>query len=285
MRSQISSLALDLFRMSMWLIVLLAVFVPLERLFALHPRKVFRKSFASDLGYYFLTSLTPKLLLLYPLVLVGWLAHRIVPSGITAYTAALPIWARLIASIVIAEFGFYWGHRWSHEIPFLWRFHAIHHSAEDMDWLVSARAHPVDIVFTRLCGLIPLYILGLLQPLARSADVVTSLVLVLAGMWGFFIHSNVRWGLGPLKWLIATPAFHHWHHTYDGPIDKNFSPMLPWVDRIWGTHHMPKAQWPARYGTAHPVASTMSAQLVDPFHRVPLRPTSDLPMGHEQPSL
>ena len=62
------------------------------------------------------------------------------------------------------EIGYYWGHRWSHEIPFLWRFHSIHHSAEEIDFLVNTRAHPFDMVFGRFCGLVPMYVLGLGGP-------------------------------------------------------------------------------------------------------------------------
>jgi sterol desaturase/sphingolipid hydroxylase (fatty acid hydroxylase superfamily) len=177
----------------------------------------------------------------------------------------MPLAMRFAVSMVVAEIGFYWGHRWSHEIPFLWRFHAIHHSAEEMDWLVNTRAHPIDLVFTRLCGFIPMYVLGLTQPMARTRDVVPLLVILTANMWGFFIHANLNWRFGPLEWLVATPAFHHWHHTYEEPLNRNFSPMLPWVDRLFGTYYVPKAQWPSRYGTEAPVASGLAGQLLQPL--------------------
>jgi sterol desaturase/sphingolipid hydroxylase (fatty acid hydroxylase superfamily) len=178
--------------------------------------------------------------------------------------AALPLGWRFVASLVVGEVGFYWGHRWSHEIPFLWRFHSIHHSAEEMDWLVNTRAHPVDMVFTRLCGFIPMYLVGLTQPVGRTLDVVPLLVIVTGIAWGFFIHSNLKWRLGPLEWLVSTPAFHHWHHTFDEPLNRNFASMLPWVDRIFGTYYQPR-HWPARYGTESPVPPTFTAQLLDPL--------------------
>jgi sterol desaturase/sphingolipid hydroxylase (fatty acid hydroxylase superfamily) len=85
--------------------------------------------------------------------------------------------------------------------------------------------------------------------------------------WGFFIHANVRWRFGPLEWLVSTPAFHHWHHTNDGPayINKNYSPMLPWVDWMFGTFYLPKDKRPERYGIDEPISPILFGQLVDPF--------------------
>jgi sterol desaturase/sphingolipid hydroxylase (fatty acid hydroxylase superfamily) len=261
-------LAYDFVRLCVWLLLLILIFAPLERIFAVHPQKVFRKSFLTDLAYYFLNSFLTRLLLVLPMALLAWLLHFLVPAGLHALVAALPLGWRFAASLIVGEIGFYWGHRWTHEIPFLWRFHAIHHSAEEMDWLVNTRAHPADMVFTRLCGFIPMYLTGLTQPVGRTLDVVPLLVIVTGIVWGFFIHSNLRWRLGPIEWLIATPAFHHWHHTFNEPINKNYSSMLPWMDCIFGTYYMPR-KWPARYGTATPVAPGLAAQLLDPLLPAP----------------
>ena len=268
----LSAYALQLFRLCVWLALLTAIFAPLERLFALHPQKIFRKAILTDLGYYFLSSLIPSLLLSAPLALVAWLVHHSIPAAITSVVAAWPSWLRLVASLVVGDIGFYWGHRWSHEIPFLWGFHAIHHSAEQVDFLVNTRAHPVDMVFTRLCGLVPLYILGLAAPMRGNASLVPLVVLLLGVTWGFFIHANLRWRFGPLEWVVTTPAFHHWHHTNDGPeyLNKNYAPMLPWVDRIFGTLYLPKNKQPERYGIDQPLPDSLFEQLVQPF----------LPSGH-----
>jgi sterol desaturase/sphingolipid hydroxylase (fatty acid hydroxylase superfamily) len=256
--------AVDFFRLCVWLVLLMVVFVPLERVFALHPQKVFRLGFVSDLAYYFLSSLLPKLLLILPMAALGWALHFVVPGSLQARAAALPLAMRFAAALVVGEIGFYWGHRWSHEVPFLWRFHAVHHSAQEMDWLVNTRAHPVDMVFTRLCGFIPLYVLGLAQPASHAMDIVSLLVVLTGTLWGFFIHANLNWRFGPLGWFVATPAFHHWHHTYEEPLNRNFSSMLPWVDRIFGTYHMPP-EWPSRYGIEAPMPSGLTAQLLEPL--------------------
>ena len=263
--SHLFPFAVELLRLSVWFAILVAVFVPLERIFPLQPQKVFRKAFLCDLAWYFVSSLVPGLILVVPMALLGWLLHGFVPSGLRAGAASLPIGIRLAAALVVGEFGFYWGHRWSHEIPFLWKFHALHHSAEQLDWLVNTRAHPVDMIFTRLCGLVPLYVLGLSQPRPRTPDAVSLMVILTGTVWGFFIHANLKWRFGPLEWLVSTPAFHHWHHTYSGPVNRNYASMLPWVDHIFGTWHMPKAQWPERYGTETAVPDGFAGQLTQPL--------------------
>jgi sterol desaturase/sphingolipid hydroxylase (fatty acid hydroxylase superfamily) len=258
---------LQIARLSVWLVLLAVIFAPLERFFAIHPKKLLRKAVVTDLGYYFLNSLVPSLLLGVPLAFVAWLVHSYIPVGFTNSIAALPLIVRIAASLFIGEIGFYWGHRWSHEIPLLWRFHAVHHSAEHIDFLVSTRAHPIDMVFTRICGLIPLYILGLATPLQGRGGLIPVFVILVGTTWGFFIHANVKWRFGPLEWIVSTPAFHHWHHTNDGPefIDKNYAPMYPIIDKIFGTLYLPKDKHPQTYGIDQPVSPILAGQLIEPF--------------------
>jgi sterol desaturase/sphingolipid hydroxylase (fatty acid hydroxylase superfamily) len=258
--------ALDILRLCIWLMLLLAIFVPLERLFPIHPQKVFRKSFFLDLTYYFINGLLPTLLLVVPTAFIAWSTRHVIPSGVISWSGHLPLLPKLCASLVVGEFGFYWGHRWTHEIPFLWRFHSIHHGAEEMDWLVSSHAHPLDTVFVRLCGLVPLYTLGLTQPTAgNKLDALPLLILLIGTAWGFFIHSNLRWRFGWLEFVLSTPAFHHWHHTQDEHVDKNYASMLPIMDKLFGTWYVPKHEWPPRYGIQQPLPSGLSGQLLNPF--------------------
>ena len=164
--------ALSVVKLCVWLALLAAIFVPLERLCGLHAQKVFRKAFLTDLTYFFLNSFLPKLLLVAPLTMIAWGLHGITPGGLYAWVADIPLWIRFAAAIVVGEIGAYWGHRWMHENPLLWRLHSIHHSAEEIDWLINTRAHPLDMVFSRLFGLLPIYGLGLAQPAGTSLDVV-----------------------------------------------------------------------------------------------------------------
>ena len=277
-RHHLAALLINLLRLCLWLLILAVIFLPLERLFGLRRQQVFRKAIAVDVGYYFLSGLLPGVLLAVPLSLVAWAAHRMVPYSLHAAIMAWPLWLRALTGLVVSEIGFYWGHRWSHEIPWLWRFHAIHHSAERLDFMVNTRAHPVDLMFVRMCGLIPLYVLGLAGPLTASGGMIPVLIVLVATVWGFFIHANLRWRLGPLEHVIATPAFHHWHHTLRGPLDRNYASMLPWMDRVFGTLHLPRGQWPADYGIEAVLPDTLAGQLLYPLRP---RPQQDGTPGPE----
>ena len=263
LQSHLPTWAVDVFRLAVWLVILSAVFVPLERAFARRPGPLLRPQWRTDLGYYFLNNLVPALLLSLPLAGLAWLARHTVPAGWVATVAALPLWAKLLLTLVVGEFGFYWGHRACHHWPLLWRFHAVHHSAEKLDFLVNTRAHPVDMVVTRLFGLVPLYLLGLAAPTASGSAMPLGLIL-LGTVWGFFIHANLRWRFGPLEALLATPAFHHWHHTRSDHIDRNFASMLPVFDRLFGTLYLPK-HWPAEQGISEPMPPDLPGQLWAPF--------------------
>jgi len=278
---QIDSSLMPVFRLAVWLTILVAIFVPLERLFAVHPQKIMRKGIVTDLGYYFLNSLLTTMLLSMPVALLAWTIHHMVPGGALAAMAALPFWARAIIGLVVGEVGYYWGHRWSHEIPFLWRFHSIHHSAEHIDFLVNTRAHPVDMVFSRFCGLVPIYVLGLGGPVGLEGSLVPALVVIIGTIWGFFIHANLRWRFGPVEWLVSTPVFHHWHHTLDGPTNRNYASTLPWIDRIFGTYYLPRKKWPTAYGIEAKLPDSLAEQLAFPLRRQP--PELGLPETERPP--
>jgi sterol desaturase/sphingolipid hydroxylase (fatty acid hydroxylase superfamily) len=264
MSSQFLVFAASILRMAVWLALLSAVFLPLERLFALRKQKIFRKQIGVDTGYYFLNSLVPGLILGVPMALVVRLSHHVIPGAVTDAIADWPMWARALAAMVVGETGYYWAHRLSHEIPFLWRFHSIHHSAEEIDYMVSTRAHPIDFVWGRLWMLTPLFALGLVSPMRVSDGAIPAIILILGGFWGFFVHANVRWRLGPFEWLLATPGFHHWHHSMGLQRNCNYASMFPWLDRLFGSLYLPNF-WPPQYGIPEPMEPTLVGQLVHPF--------------------
>jgi sterol desaturase/sphingolipid hydroxylase (fatty acid hydroxylase superfamily) len=256
------TLIVEILRLCLWLVILSVIFVPFERLFALHPRPADVRSARlwEDLGFYFLNSLVPTLLLSAPMALVVAVSHRIVPTSYFAWIESSPLWPRLIAGFVVGEIGYYWGHRLSHAVPFLWRFHVVHHRPQHIDWLVNTRVHPFDMVFGRLCGLVPIYLLDLAGPDAGANSLPALLFIVGGTIWGFVLHVNAAWRLGPFEHVIASPRFHHWHHTGSGPIDRNFASTLPVIDRLFGTQHLPKGAWPKDYGVSQELASATALE-------------------------
>ena len=146
-------------------------------------------------------------------------------------------------------------------MPFLWRFHSVHHSIEQMDWVASGRLHPIDSAFTQAFTIMPLFLLG-------YGGGVFAGVAVFITLLALFQHANVRLRFPVLRWVINTPEWHHWHHAIDDEArDKNFG--LPVIDKIFGTAYMPKGKPTlAGFGTHSPVP----ADRLPPAPRLPLHP-------------
>ena len=262
MNASLAEFAITVVRQFAWLVLLTVLFVPLERWFGMrHAQR--DHQLRHNLVYYVISSLVPIVLLSAPMALLATAAHYLVPTALTTAVGELPLAVRVALAFVVAETGFYWGHRLSHEVPFLWRFHALHHSAERMHFLTNTRNHPVDMVVTRLFGLAPLYMLGLASPGVEGSGT-PALLLVLGMIWGFFIHANLRWRFGPLEWLVTTPAFHHWHHSRRDHINRNYASTLPFLDRLFGSHYLPP-HWPAEVGIDEPHPQTLRGQLLEPM--------------------
>ncbi len=261
--AQLHAFALTGLSMLAWLALLCLVFIPLERLLGQPPGAQQRRDWGHNLAYYFLSSIVPALALSAPVAVMATLAGMLLPPAIPTAMAALPLPARIALAFLVGEIGFYWGHRLSHALPFLWRFHAVHHSPDHLYFLVHTRAHPVDMIVTRLCGIAPLYLLGLAGPTAAGSAMPAAL-LVFGALWGFFIHANLRVRLGPLEWLISTPAFHHWHHQRDASQSCNYASTLPLLDKLFGSLRLPPA-FPAAYGIDTPMSATLGGQMLDPL--------------------
>jgi sterol desaturase/sphingolipid hydroxylase (fatty acid hydroxylase superfamily) len=221
-----------------------AVYVPLERLFARDPAQpILRRGFRTDLAYFFVSSLLVQLTTLLTMKPAMVLFDGARPARLAAWVSGLPFLVQVFALLFVADLTQYWVHRAFHTWPWLWRFHAIHHSAEQMDWLAGSRLHLVDAVATRAITYVPIYLLGFSEA-ALFAYVLWVVVQATS------IHANVRWRLRPLRRLLATPAFHHWHHSAEPEaVDKNFAVHLPVLDCLFGTYYLPD-RWPHTYGLA-----------------------------------
>lgn len=242
------------------------LFVPLERLVPLRRRRVLRPGWRTDVVHFVVNNLLTTALLVAGFVVVGLPLRALVPQAWRDAIAALPAGRQFLLALVLAELGQYWAHRATHRVPWLWRFHKVHHSIVEMDWLAAARLHPVDQAFTRLVTVTPLLVLGFTRGTFGG-------YLAFSAVQAIFIHANVRIRFGPLRWVFATPQFHHWHHgNTPESIDTNFAGQLPLLDVLFGTAHVPARAWPARYGVDDALPRGYVAQLAWPWRAV-RRPT------------
>lgn len=256
-----SYFGLDFFVLN--LILYSAVFVPLERLFALRPEQpLFRAQWVLDLTYFFVNSLLIELLTILTLqpalILFDWARILVLRD----YVSALPLILQVPLLLLVADFTQYWVHRTFHVVPFLWRFHAIHHSAERMDWLAGSRLHLVDAIVTRGLTYVPVFVLGF------SQNAIYVYVFIVAAQ-ATFIHANVRWEFRAIRRAVATPAFHHWHHSADpAAVNKNFAVHTPIWDLVGGTYYLPD-RWPDSYGLhdGGGVPGRWVSQLLHPFRQ------------------
>ncbi len=179
---------------------------------------------------------------------------------------ALPDALRGVLGILVFDLGIYWTHRFSHEIPFMWRFHRIHHSTKHLDWVSGFRGHPFDGVLAA-----PAFVLLLVAGFSAEFS---GALLVIQIVTGLFLHANVRWRWRPLHKVVITPEFHHWHHSNEVDArSTNYSVFLPIWDIMFRTYFMPNDRRPMVYGIDGEVSDGIIGQLWDPVRglRNPLR--------------
>ena len=219
------------------------VFVFIEKLFPLRKEQpVFREEWQNDLVHFLVNHLIVGLTLLLVNRVVHGLFGWAVSGTLQAWVRGLPFLVQVFLVFLVADLVQYWLHRAMHEVPFLWRFHSVHHSAKSMDWLAGSRLHFVELIATRIAVLTPIFLLGF------SQGAVDAYILIV-GFQAVFDHSNVSAGLGPLKYVIVTPNFHHWHHSRDTEaIDKNYAAHFAFLDYLFGTAVKATRDWPDRYG-------------------------------------
>jgi sterol desaturase/sphingolipid hydroxylase (fatty acid hydroxylase superfamily) len=173
--------------------------------------------------------------------------------------SGLSFWWQALIYVLLADFMMYWIHRLFHSNR-LWRFHAIHHSPTEVDWTATYRFHPVNLMMQ------PVLVGVIMMMLGISPEVIAFFV-PFDILSAAFVHANVNWTFGPLKYIIATPVFHRWHH---GPADdggsSNFAPTFAFYDYIFGTFYMPEGRLPQNFGVDdHHFPRGYFAQLIYPF--------------------
>ncbi|WP_374433097.1 sterol desaturase family protein [Inhella sp.] len=219
------------------------IFVFVEKLWPLRKHQpVFRPEWQTDFHHFIVNHMVVGFVLLATNLLVhklfGWAAK----DGVQAWVQDLPFPVALFLIILVADLVQYWTHRAYHEVPMLWRLHAVHHSVKSMDWMAGSRQHILELLITRTLVLAPIFVLGF------SKEVIDAYIVVV-GFQAVFNHANVDVRLGPLRYVIVTPNFHHWHHSQDDEaIDKNYAAHFAFLDHLFGTAVQADRKWPNEYG-------------------------------------
>ena len=155
-----------------------------------------------------------------------------------------PTWAQFLILIVALDFIQWCIHNSLHRVPWLWTLHKVHHSIEQLDWIGNWRFHWIEGLLYKSLLYVPIALMGAnLQAMGLYAIVSTFM--------GHFNHANLRVSIGPLKYLLNSPAMHVWHHTHpdSGPPDRNFGIIFSVWDWLFRTAYMP-ASTPTRLGFA-----------------------------------
>jgi sterol desaturase/sphingolipid hydroxylase (fatty acid hydroxylase superfamily) len=256
------SFALGLDWLILAFIVSAVLFLFLEKIFPLYREQaILRPEWGLDVFYFAFNHLLITALLLtgnyFVASVFGWAASDTFQS----FVQSLPIFVQVILLIICADFVLYWSHRFFHEVPFLWKFHAVHHSVEHMDWMAGSRNHVVQMFVDRCLAMVPLYLLGTTK---EALDIYVAF----AAFQAVYVHANVSIPTGPFKFILATPQYHHWHHSSQAPaIDTNYSVHTPLFDWLFKTYHMPVEHWPSHYGTVKPLPKTFFGQMFYPFKK------------------
>lgn len=201
------------------------------------------------------------------LVVVFLLSRTMTPAEINDYftngrgpLSQLSFGVQVVVYLLLSDFLLYWIHRLFHRSSSLWPFHAIHHSAKEVDWTTSLRFHPVNVMLQSSL------VMGVMISLGIRPEVI-ALVAPFDACIAVWQHSNSKWNLGPLKYVIATPVFHRWHHTHpDEGGDMNFAPTFAFWDYFFGTFYMPEGKLPEHFGVDDPeLVEGYASQLIYPF--------------------
>lgn len=208
-----------------------------------------KKELATDVCYWFFVPLITRVVRIGLLVLAASVFFGIKDADdlIAFYDnghgplATLPLWVQGFMFLIVSDFLLYWTHRMFHGGGF-WKYHAIHHSSEEIEWISAARFHPVNLFL----GTVAVDVLLLVAGISPN-------VMLWVGPFTIFhsafVHANLNWTLGPFKYVIATPVFHRWHHTsLEEGGDTNFAGTFPIWDILFGTFRMPEGVLPENYG-------------------------------------
>ncbi|MEY2665578.1 MAG: hypothetical protein RLZZ480_683 [Candidatus Parcubacteria bacterium] len=231
---------LDFFILNLLLFAFIFIFI--EKIFGYKKDQlVFRREWQTDVIYFTFNHI---LIGIFLIIVNSFVAqfHFAVNLSLQAFIQSLHFIVQFLLVMLVADIVQYWSHRAYHEVPFLWKFHAVHHSSEEMDWIAGSRVHVVELLLTRAAILLPIVLLGFDQLVVNS-------YIAFVAFQAVFDHANVSVNTGPLRYIFVTPNFHHWHHSQDAEaLDKNYAAHFSFLDYLFGTAVDSQKMWPERYG-------------------------------------
>jgi sterol desaturase/sphingolipid hydroxylase (fatty acid hydroxylase superfamily) len=251
------AIGLDWFLLDMFLMAL--IYVPIERLWPQYrDQGTFRDQWTLDVVYFMSTHLPIQVLSFLVLLPATQAVKFLAIPSLAEFIARMPWLIQFLLAIVVADIA-EWSIHWAlHKVPFLWRFHSIHHSSKALDWIAGSRSHFFDDTLVRGVILVPL-MLGFSQTIILA-------YLIFVTLHATWTHCNFRPNAKWLEQFLVMPRYHHWHHSSQKEaIDKNFAIHFPWIDRLFGTYYFPE-EWPARYGLdAEEIPRGFIRQTYEPF--------------------
>jgi sterol desaturase/sphingolipid hydroxylase (fatty acid hydroxylase superfamily) len=256
--------------LAIWLVGFAIVFTALTKVSACNPNQPLRRSDTlTDLAYFFVMPVLSRFIrAVYLSAGIFIIFHGDSQQSIKDYImhgygplTEMPIWWQAAVIFLVSDLMLYWLHRWFHDKT-MWRFHAIHHSPVNVDWLSTYRFHPVNTWLSFALVDAIMLLVGF-SPAAVSAMGTVNLI------YSAMVHANLNWTFGPFKYLFASPVFHRWHHTsQEEGMNKNFAPTFPLIDVIFGTFYMPQDRRPEHYGVAGGnIPDGFIRQMIWPFRK------------------
>jgi sterol desaturase/sphingolipid hydroxylase (fatty acid hydroxylase superfamily) len=233
--------ALNLHAHSRYALIALAVFVSLAATEIVWMRWVAKRAFAwREAGASLAVALAQRVgsglgtLAVAPVALLVW-DHRVTTLRVDGLV-------QFVVAFVAVEFAYYWMHRGSHRIAWMWATHSVHHSAEQLNFTAAIRLGATGFVSGEWLPFVPLLWFGF------SPTMVFGL-LALDLLYQFFLHTEMIPRLGPLEWVLNTPSHHRVHHARnDAYLDRNFGGVVIVFDRLFGTYAVERAEDPPQYG-------------------------------------
>ena len=245
----LQQIGITLWHVLPWLAAMAVVFAVLSRWSPCNEGRPWweKRGLFTDLSYWIFVPIFTRYLRIWVTVcLTIWLFHITEGQKIADFyenghgpVATLPLWLQAVIYLVVSDFLLYWIHRAFHQGA-LWKYHAIHHAPQDLEWISAARFHPVNLALGT-AAVDVLFLLGGISP--NIFLVVGPFMTVTSGM----VHANLNWTFGPLRAVFVSPVFHRWHHAEETP-NVNFASTFAVWDWLFGTYYMPAGKRPQTYG-------------------------------------